>query len=60
MRKRRSQPLRPNEIGRLVVSGRRNYVHSSATQIHMRNPVGPVREAEERSNFVQIYGHDLD
>src|SRR6266480_8047481 len=25
-----------------VVSGRRNYVHSSAAQIHMCNPVGPI------------------
>src|SRR6266404_2679003 len=45
---------------RLVVSGRRNYVHSSATQIQMGNPVGPVSETEERSNSLQIYGHDLD
>jgi len=45
---------------RLVVSGRRNYVHSSAAQIHMGNPVGPVSETEERSNSLQFYGHDLD
>src|SRR6266700_2662092 len=46
-------------VGR-VVSGRRNYVHNSATQIQMSNPVGPVSESEERSNSLQIYGHDLD
>src|SRR6266404_5654038 len=44
----------------LVVSGRRNYVHSSATQIQVGNPVRPVSETEERSNSLQIYGHDLD
>src|SRR5881397_3625423 len=46
-------------VGR-VVSGRRNYVYSSTTQIQMRNPVGPVSETEEGSNSLQIYGHDLD
>jgi len=40
----------------LVVSGRRNYVHSSVTQIQMGNPVRPVSETEERSNSLQIYG----
>src|SRR6266480_3447500 len=44
----------------LVVSGRGNYVHSSAAQIQMGNPVGPISETEERSNSLQIYGHDLD
>src|SRR6266496_3543258 len=46
-------------VGR-VVSGRRNYVHSSVNQIQMGNPVGPVSETEERSNSLQIYGDDLD
>src|ERR1700747_841109 len=46
-------------VGR-VVSGRRNYVHSAAAKVQMRNPVGPVSETEERSNTLQIYGHDLD
>src|SRR6266496_1930901 len=44
----------------LVVSGRRNYVHSSATQIQMGNLAGPISETEKRSNSLQIYGHDLD
>src|SRR6266550_4824542 len=44
----------------LAVSGRRDYVYSSVTQIQMGNPVGPVSETEERSNSLQIYGHDLD
>src|SRR5258708_3179112 len=43
-------------VGR-VVSGRRNYVHSSATQIEMGNSVGPVSETVKRSNSLQIYGH---
>jgi hypothetical protein len=45
-------------VGR-VVSGRRNYVYSSATQIQMSNPVRPISETEKRSNSLQIYGHDL-
>ena len=45
---------------RRVVSRRRNYIHSSASQIDMCNPIGPVSEAEECSNSLQIYGHDLD
>ncbi len=45
---------------RRMVSGRRNYVHSSAAQIQMGNPGGPVSETEERSNSIQICGHDLD
>ena len=45
---------------RRVVSRRRNYVYSSVTQIQMGNLVGPVSETEERSNSLQIYGHDLD
>jgi hypothetical protein len=44
----------------LIVSGRRNYVHSSATQIQVGNSVGPVSETEERSNSIEIYGHDLN
>src|SRR5215470_7831616 len=43
-----------------VVSGRRNYVDSSAAQIQMGNFVGPIGEPEKRSNSLQIYGHDLD
>ena len=46
-------------VGR-VVSRSRNYVHSSATQIHMGNSIWPISETEERSNSLQIYGHDLD
>ena len=46
-------------VGR-VVSGRRNYVHNSATQVQMGNSVGPVSETEERSNSLQIYGYGLD
>src|SRR5260370_8443425 len=46
-------------VGR-VVSGRRNYVHSSATQIEMGNSVGPVSETVKRSNSLQIYRHDLN
>src|SRR6476659_9636117 len=46
-------------VGR-VVSGRRNYVDSSITQVQMGNSVGPVSETEERSNPLQIYGHGLD
>ena len=43
----------------LVVSRRGNYVDSAAAQVQMGNPVGPVSETEERSNSLQIYGHDL-
>src|SRR6478672_5704365 len=43
-----------------VVSRRRNYIHSSAAQIDVRNPIRPVSEAEECSNSLQVYGHDLD
>src|SRR4030095_2864188 len=43
-----------------VVSGRRNYVYSSATQIQVSNSVRPVSETVKRSNSLQIYGHDLD
>src|SRR5450432_1028789 len=43
-----------------VVSRRRNYIHNSAAQVHMCNPVRPVTEAEERSHSLQIYWHDLD
>src|ERR1700720_4793019 len=45
---------------RPVMSGRRNYVYSSAAQVQMGNPVGPVSETEECSNSLQICGHDLD
>src|SRR6476659_3999978 len=45
---------------RRVVSRRRNYIHSPAAQIDMRNPLGPVSEVEECSNSLQIYRHDLD
>src|SRR5438132_11396707 len=45
---------------RRVMSRRRNYVHSSAAQLQMGNPVGPISETEEPSNSVQICGHDLD
>src|SRR5467141_1803533 len=45
---------------RRVVSGRRNYVYSSAAQIQMGYSIGPVSETEERSNSLQIDGHDLD
>ena len=44
---------------RRVVSRRRNYIHSSAAQIDLCNPIGPVREAEKSSNSLQIYGHGL-
>ena len=42
------------------VSGRRNYVHSSAAQIQMGNSVGPASETVKRSNSVEIYGHNLN
>src|SRR6476661_5681568 len=40
----------------VVMSRRGNYVHRSATQIEMGNPVGPVTKTEESSNAIQIYG----
>src|SRR4029077_9407798 len=43
-----------------VVSGRRNYVDNSVSQIHIGNSVRPVGETEERLNSFQIYGYDLN
>jgi hypothetical protein len=40
----------------VAVSGRRNYVDSSATQIQMGNPVGPISETEKRSNSPKSMG----
>src|SRR5262249_24907454 len=40
---------------RRVVSRRRNYVDSSATQIQMGNFVGPIHETKKRFNPFQIY-----
>src|SRR6478752_854481 len=45
-------------VGR-VVSGRRNYVHNSLTEVQMGNSVGPVRETVRWSNSLQIYWHGL-
>src|SRR4029077_11016262 len=43
-----------------VVSRRRNYVDSSATQIQMGNFVGPIRETVKRFNSLQVYGYNQD
>src|SRR5467141_2432922 len=48
-----------SHVGR-VVSRRRNYINSSATQSQMSNSVGPISETVKRSNSVEIYGHDLN